>query len=196
MCKFRADPAHHEATKLPSAVFFGLRQAKAPGLFLSDPLLWSSGPFLTKPGSGLVSGKRTARESPSPHGLDNEGAHELVMLAIVFLTAIHRTPRSSTPARLQRRHYRKLRACFLSFPGLHLIPKKLFELYLSFPRPVLKERKGTLLNYWNNFVPASEPWLAEKGAADARSSSAEWPWLGAHPVTRRGQYGDVVELLE
>ena len=53
-----------------------------------------------------------------------------------------------------------------------------------------KECKGTLLTYWNNFVPAFEPWLAEKRgrkrAADAWSSPAEWPCFAAHPVTQRG----------
>ena len=45
--------------------------------------------------------------------------------------------------------------------------------------------KGTLLTYWNNFVPASEPWLAENGQPTLRQSRLNGP--GSQPtLSRRG----------
>ena len=50
-------------------------------------------------------------------------------------------------------------------------------------------KMGTLLNYWNNFVLASEPWPEEQGVADAPASVlkvAEGHWFAAHPFAQRG----------
>ena len=46
-----------------------------------------------------------------------------------------------------------------------------------------KGSKGTLLTYWNNFVPASEPWLAENGQPTLRQSRLNGP--GSQPILSR-----------
>ena len=45
------------------------------------------------------------------------------------------------------------------------------------------ESKGTLLTYWNNFVPASEPWLAENGQPTLRQARLNGP--GSQPTLSR-----------
>ena len=48
---------------------------------------------------------------------------------------------------------------------------------------------GTLLNYWNNFVLATEPWQEEKEQPTLRQAwlkVAEGHWFAAHPFAQRG----------